>query len=191
MGSRFREPAYVYRARVPGSLTIIEPFRGSSLVPGSERKYACLQSICSRLLPQRPSSTFGPGRAKLFGNSTDDYLFTRRPDGLTNIDVVVVREGKNLKGWLLGPVVGTIGKGVLEKPFKNSVKAIEARNGAAREAARSVTRLRHQRSLMESSRAIPRCARVCRTWRSDNGFRLRLTRSHRRKRSAGRCSTSG
>jgi len=26
-------------------------------------------------------------------------------------------------------VVGTVGKGVLEKAFKNSVKAIEARNG--------------------------------------------------------------
>jgi hypothetical protein len=48
--------------------------------------------------------------------------------------VVVVREGKNLKGWLLGLVVGTIGKGVLEKAFKNSVKAIEARNSEAREA---------------------------------------------------------
>ena len=129
---------------------------------------------------------FGPGRAKLFGNSADEYLkvhsrgpskadvtegsggiwerlqydwsdpnhvvltttdsniwggasghtynFTRRPDGLTDIDVVVVRDGKNLKGWFLGFVVGTIGKGVLEKAFKNSVKAIEARNGGAREA---------------------------------------------------------
>jgi hypothetical protein len=48
--------------------------------------------------------------------------------------VVVVREGKNLKGWLLGLVVGTIGKGVLEKAFVNSVKAIEARNGDARQA---------------------------------------------------------
>jgi hypothetical protein len=128
---------------------------------------------------------FGPGRAKLFGNSTDEYLkvhsrgpaqadvtegsrgiwerlhydwsdpnhvvltttdsntwgrasghtynFTRRPDGLTDIDAVVVREGKNFKGKLLGLVVGTIGKGVLEKAFKASVKAIEARNGQARD----------------------------------------------------------
>jgi hypothetical protein len=53
---------------------------------------------------------------------------------LTDIDVVVVRDGKNLKGWFLGLVLGTIGKGVLEKAFENSVKAIEARNGAAREA---------------------------------------------------------
>src|SRR5450432_1903929 len=106
---------------------------------------------------------FGPGREKLFGNSTDAYLkvhdrgasqadvtegsggiwerlhydwsnpnhvvltttdsnawgrasghtytFTRRSDGLTDIDLVSVREGKNLKGWLLGLVVGTVGKG--------------------------------------------------------------------------------
>jgi hypothetical protein len=30
-------------------------------------------------------------------------------------------------------VLGTVGKGVLEKAFVNSVKAIEARNGAAGE----------------------------------------------------------
>jgi hypothetical protein len=52
---------------------------------------------------------------------------------LTDIDVVVVREGKTLKGRLLGFVLGTVGKGVLEKAFVNSVEAIETRNGAARE----------------------------------------------------------
>jgi hypothetical protein len=124
---------------------------------------------------------FGPGRAKLFGNSTDEYLkvhhkgpsqadvtegsggiwerlhydwsdtnrvvlttsnsnvwggasshtytFTRRPDGTTDIDVAVVRDGKNLKGPILGFVLGTIGRGVLERAFENSVKAIEIRNG--------------------------------------------------------------
>jgi hypothetical protein len=35
---------------------------------------------------------------------------------------------------VLGFVLGTIGRGVLEKAFENSVKAIEARNSAAREA---------------------------------------------------------
>jgi len=68
------------------------------------------------------------------GASGHIYNFTRRPDGLTDIDVVVVRDGKTLKGWFLGLVLGTVGKGVLEKAFKNSVKTIEARNGAAREA---------------------------------------------------------
>lgn len=128
---------------------------------------------------------FGPGRAKLFGNSADEYLhvhwrggsqadvtegsggiwerlhydwsdpqhvvltttdsnvwggdsghtynFTRRPDGTTDIDVIVVRDGKNIKGRLLGFVLGTVGKGVLEKAFVNSVKAIEARNGVSAE----------------------------------------------------------
>jgi hypothetical protein len=123
---------------------------------------------------------FGPGRAKLFGNSTDDYLkvhekgsiyadvtegsrgiwerlhydwsnpkrvvltttdsnlwgghsghtytFTRQPNGTTDMDVVIVREGKNLKGRLLGAFLGIVGKGQLEKAFAKSLKAIEARN---------------------------------------------------------------
>jgi hypothetical protein len=131
---------------------------------------------------------FGPGRAKLFANSADDYLkvhrrgrldadvtegsggiwerlhydwsdpnhvvltttdsniwggasghtynFTRHPNGITDIDVVVVRDGKNFKGRVLGFVLGTIGKRVLENAFENSVKAIESRNGTSREQAR-------------------------------------------------------
>lgn len=123
---------------------------------------------------------FGPGRAKLFSNSADNYLkvhqqgptqadvtegsggvwerlnydwsdpnhvvltttdsnmwggasghtytFTRKPNGTTDMDVVVVRDGKNLKGHVLGFLLGTILKGALVKAFANSVKAIEARN---------------------------------------------------------------
>jgi hypothetical protein len=67
------------------------------------------------------------------GASGHTYTFTRRPNGTTEIDLVVVREGKNLKGRLLAFVLGTIGKGVLEDAFANSVKAIEARNGVAQE----------------------------------------------------------
>jgi len=63
------------------------------------------------------------------GASGHTYTFTRHRDGTTDIDVAVVREGKSLKGWLLGFVLGTIGKSVLEKAFQNSVKALEARNG--------------------------------------------------------------
>src|SRR4030095_16169978 len=62
------------------------------------------------------------------GASGHTYTFTRRPDGRTDLDAVVVREGKNLKGWALGLVLGTIGKGVLQKAFHNTVKAIEARH---------------------------------------------------------------
>ena len=65
------------------------------------------------------------------GDSGYTYTFTRCLDGTTYIDVVIVREGKNLKGRLLGFVLGTVGKGVLEKAFVNSVKAIEARNSTA------------------------------------------------------------
>ena len=38
-----------------------------------------------------------------------------------------MREGKDLKGHLLGFVLETIGRSVLEKAFVNSIKAIEAR----------------------------------------------------------------
>jgi hypothetical protein len=125
---------------------------------------------------------FGPGRAKLFGNSSNAYLkvhhrgpsdadvtegsggiwerlsydwsdpnrvvltttasniwggasghtytFKRQPNGTTDIDYVVVRDGKNLRGRLLGYVLGTIGNRVLAKAFESTVKAIEARNAA-------------------------------------------------------------
>ena len=130
---------------------------------------------------------FGPGRAKLFANSTDDYLkvhhlgrseadvtegsggiwerlhydwsnpnravltttdsnvwggasghtytFTRKPNGTTEIDLAVVREGKNFKGRMLGFVLRTIGRGVLEKAFANSVRAIEARSTGGKQRA--------------------------------------------------------
>ncbi|WLA85591.1 MULTISPECIES: hypothetical protein [Bradyrhizobium] len=64
------------------------------------------------------------------GASGHIYHFTRRLDGSTDIDVVVVRDGKNLKGWILGLVLRTVGRGVLEKAFENSVKAMEARSAA-------------------------------------------------------------
>ena len=67
------------------------------------------------------------------GASGHTYSFTRRPDGATDIDVVVIREGKNLKGRLLGLVLATIGKGILEKAFRESVKAIEVRNSVVTE----------------------------------------------------------
>jgi hypothetical protein len=66
------------------------------------------------------------------GASGHTYTFTRRLDGTTDIDLVTVREGKNLKGSVLGFVLGTIGKRVLEKAFENSVRVMETRNGAAR-----------------------------------------------------------
>ena len=57
------------------------------------------------------------------------YTFTRQPNGTTDIDLAVVREGKNFKGRMLGLVLRTIGRRVLKKGFEKSVRAIEARNG--------------------------------------------------------------
>ena len=65
------------------------------------------------------------------GESGHTYTFTRDANGKTDIDYVVVREGKNLKGRFLGIVLGSVGKSRLVKAFNNSVKAIEARNGQA------------------------------------------------------------
>ena len=62
------------------------------------------------------------------GESGHTYTFTHNDDGTTDIDYVVIREGKNLKGRFLGFVLRTVGRSKLEKAFANSVKAIEARN---------------------------------------------------------------
>ncbi|WP_266181401.1 hypothetical protein [Dyella humicola] len=62
--------------------------------------------------------------------SRHTYTFTRQPNGTTDIDVVVIRKGKNFKGRILGFVLGTIGRRVLERAFKNSVIAIESRNAS-------------------------------------------------------------
>jgi len=55
---------------------------------------------------------FGPGRSKLFGKQR-----RRLPQGASP-----------WQGRVLGLVLVTIGKRVLEKAFENTVKAIEARN---------------------------------------------------------------
>ena len=65
------------------------------------------------------------------GASGYTYTLTAQPDGTTEEDVVIVREGKNLKGRLLAFVLGTVGQGNLRKANENAVKAIEARNKAS------------------------------------------------------------
>jgi hypothetical protein len=65
------------------------------------------------------------------GGSSHTYTLTRQPNGTTGVDVVVVRDGKNLKGRALAIVVGIAGKRMLEKELGKSVKAIEARNYGA------------------------------------------------------------
>jgi hypothetical protein len=68
------------------------------------------------------------------GHSGHTYTFTRQADGMTEVDAVAVREGKNLKGRALAVVLGSVGKRVLAKAFGKTVKAIEARSNAARTA---------------------------------------------------------
>jgi hypothetical protein len=70
--------------------------------------------------------------SNVFGGASGyTYTLTRQPNGTTDVDVVIVREGKNLKGWVLSGVLGTIGKRSLGKAFINSVKAIGARSDAS------------------------------------------------------------
>ena len=61
------------------------------------------------------------------GHSSHTYTFSSEPDGKTNVEYVVVRDGKNLKGRVLGVVLDTVGKGRLKKAFEGAVSAIEAR----------------------------------------------------------------
>jgi hypothetical protein len=62
------------------------------------------------------------------GHSGHTYTFTRRPNGTTDVDLEVVREGKNLKGRALAIVVGLAGKRAVAMGFGKTLKAIEARN---------------------------------------------------------------
>jgi hypothetical protein len=61
------------------------------------------------------------------GASGHTYAFTRRPDGATDLEVVTVREGKNLKGRLFEVLVRLGGKRLLGKALDTTVAAVEAR----------------------------------------------------------------
>ena len=80
------------------------------------------------------------------GNSGHTYTFTRRPDGTTDLDAVVVREGKNLKGRALGLVLAIFGKRVLGKelerqsrPSKPGMTARARRNPPRRRSSTPMT----------------------------------------------------
>jgi hypothetical protein len=66
------------------------------------------------------------------GRSGHTYTFTRKPGGTTEVDAVVVREGKNFKGHVLEAVIGSVGKRSLAKALANTARAIEARNYVVR-----------------------------------------------------------
>jgi hypothetical protein len=61
------------------------------------------------------------------GRSGHTYTLTSRPDGRTDVDVVVVREGKNLAARALAAIVGVVGGPVLRRQLEKSARAIEAR----------------------------------------------------------------
>ena len=70
--------------------------------------------------------------SNIFGGASGyEYTLTRQPDGTTDVDVVIVRQGKNFRGLVLSALLGTVAKGVLRKAFVNSVKAIEVRSDAS------------------------------------------------------------
>jgi hypothetical protein len=70
------------------------------------------------------------------GRSGYVYTLSARPDGRTDIDEVVTRDGKNLKGRIIGFGLGTaIGKHTFEKGLTGTVKAIEARTTTTAQAA--------------------------------------------------------
>jgi len=57
----------------------------------------------------------------------------RRPEGTTEIEYVVVREGKNVKGHALALLLTAVGRRGLRKAFADAVTAIEGRPyGASR-----------------------------------------------------------
>ena len=62
------------------------------------------------------------------GHSGFTYDLTPQPNGMTDVDVTVVRDGRNLKGKMLGAVISTVGKGRFEKDLDKTIKAIEARD---------------------------------------------------------------
>ena len=64
------------------------------------------------------------------GASGHTYAFTRNPDGTTDVDVVTVREGKNLKGRAFEVLVRLGGKRLLGKALDGTVKAVEERAAA-------------------------------------------------------------
>jgi len=68
------------------------------------------------------------------GASGHTYTFTRQPNGTTDIDLVTVREGKNFRGWLLGLVLRITGGSILRKAFEKSVRVMEERYGAGKDA---------------------------------------------------------
>ncbi|QCQ92847.1 hypothetical protein [Rhodococcus sp. SGAir0479] len=66
------------------------------------------------------------------GASGHTYTLTQNATGGTDVDAVVVRDGKNFKGRMLATALGVIGSRFLGRQFKKTVEAIEARGDGPR-----------------------------------------------------------
>lgn len=64
------------------------------------------------------------------GASGHTYTLKGNPDGTTDVDVVVVRDGRNAKGRVFAFLFRTVAKGVLAKSLAKTLKAIEARSAS-------------------------------------------------------------
>jgi hypothetical protein len=67
------------------------------------------------------SNIWGPG-------SGHTYTFTPHPGGRTEIDAVVVRNGKTFAGRVFAAMAALVGPFVLRRQLDKSVRAIEARD---------------------------------------------------------------
>jgi hypothetical protein len=62
------------------------------------------------------------------GGSGHTYTFTRHPGGRTEIDAVVVRNGKSVAGRVFAAMASVVGPFVLRRQLDKSIRAIEARS---------------------------------------------------------------
>ena len=79
------------------------------------------------VLPDQPGDLCARFHPPTEGRSEAPY-YPGQPNGITDVDVVVVREGKNLEGRVLELGLAIGGKRLLGKALGNTIKAIEARN---------------------------------------------------------------
>ncbi len=57
--------------------------------------------------------------------SGHDYTVVRNPDGGSTINAVIVRQGRNAKGLLIGALAALVGKPYIRRELRKSIAAIE------------------------------------------------------------------
>lgn len=74
------------------------------------------------VLTTTDSNTWGRG-------SGHHYTLTQNTDGSTSVHAVIVRNGINLKGRLIGALLAPLGRSFISKNLRATLRAIEARDG--------------------------------------------------------------